>query len=453
MKKSAASKIFISVFILLCLIPSLGMAFFGPSSAAANEILASKPKLRDRSGSLNPDVLGDFADYVSDRFYLRQQCVTGWSLLNAKLFGTSVDGSVVLGRDGRLYYAESLDDYMGCGMSEDELRSVARNLALMQEYCESEGMSFVFTVAPNKNSLYPEAMPAFIPNAHSSSNAARLPAVLREESVSYADLFSAIAAQPGTLYFMTDSHWTSEGAALGADTINAALGRESSFFTGTFDTVQEHRGDLYEMLYPAGTLTETDLTSSVFTFTTASNPNGGDAHVIECTSPGADGSLCCWRDSFGNALYPWLAQSFGESVFLRSGTYDMLYAAQRGADCVVVEIVERNIPRLAQSMPVFPAPVRQTDIPALSGTVEGSVSSGKDSAEGYVRVSCELSAAMCAPGQSAFFAVGDTVYEACVLSSGGSTSVAAWLPSEQNGRLSLLCSCDGILTGYEVTLN
>ena len=30
----------------------------------------------------------------------------------------------------------------------------------MQDYCESRGARFLFTIAPNKSSLYPEHMPA-----------------------------------------------------------------------------------------------------------------------------------------------------------------------------------------------------------------------------------------------------------------------------------------------------
>ncbi len=49
----------------------------------------------------------------------------------------------------------------------------------MQEYIESQGKQFAFTIAPNKNSIYPlEHMPDYIENRHGESNAARIGAYL-----------------------------------------------------------------------------------------------------------------------------------------------------------------------------------------------------------------------------------------------------------------------------------
>lgn len=56
---------------------------------------------------------------------------------------------------GWLYFSDTLPDYMGQGMSDAELRYLANDLALMQEYIESQGKQFAFTIAPNKNSIYP----------------------------------------------------------------------------------------------------------------------------------------------------------------------------------------------------------------------------------------------------------------------------------------------------------
>ena len=51
MKKRLIDLLFILLFLVLCLIPSLGMLVFGESEAAANEILASRPSARNRSCS------------------------------------------------------------------------------------------------------------------------------------------------------------------------------------------------------------------------------------------------------------------------------------------------------------------------------------------------------------------------------------------------------------------
>ena len=152
------------VFALLCLILcaslSMGMLAFGPAEAAANERLASKPKLIQKE-KWNPDYLTDLVKYVGDRFFLRQELITARSRASA-LLGSSTVKDVVLGKKGWLYYAPTLGDYCGTdSLSDGELAAVVNNLALMQEYCESLGCRFLFVSAPHKNTLYPDFMPGY----------------------------------------------------------------------------------------------------------------------------------------------------------------------------------------------------------------------------------------------------------------------------------------------------
>lgn len=92
MKK--AKLIFISIFIVLCLVPSAGMLLFGEAQPAANEMLAAKPAITTRSGEFNLSFLSDVSDYIADRFAFRQELATAWAGVNAKLFGTSVEEQV-----------------------------------------------------------------------------------------------------------------------------------------------------------------------------------------------------------------------------------------------------------------------------------------------------------------------------------------------------------------------
>ncbi|HAJ65552.1 MAG TPA: hypothetical protein DCM61_03100, partial [Clostridiales bacterium] len=65
-------------------------------------------------------MLGETTDYIADHFFLRSELVNAWAELNASVFKTSSEEQVVLGSDGWLYYASTLDDYMGIGMNEAE---------------------------------------------------------------------------------------------------------------------------------------------------------------------------------------------------------------------------------------------------------------------------------------------------------------------------------------------
>ena len=299
--KKTLSLLFAALFLALCLIPSLGLLITGGSGAAANQVLAPKPVLLKSDGSLNTAWLEDLSRYVNDRFSLRQEAVTLWARLNAGLLHSSVTDQVILGKDGWLYFSATLPDYTRSNpMTERELWCAARRLWLLQEYAEAQGGQFLFTVAPNKNQLYPEGMPT-LAVADGPTNTEALYRKLDEMGIAHLDLHAIFrAADPERLYFITDSHWTSRGAALAADAILHALGRESAYFGGPF-TSGTHKGDLYEMLYPTGTETEPDpVYAPGFGFEASSaNP---DSISISTKSAAGEGTLLMYRDSFGRSL-------------------------------------------------------------------------------------------------------------------------------------------------------
>lgn len=360
MKKNAAYFLFTALILLLCLLPSLGMLLgLQQDTAGGNQALSRAPSLRRPDGTWNTAFLTQAQDYASDHYYLRQEMITAWSALNARGLQSSITQDVVLGKDGWLYFGDTLPDYAGVApMTERELFSAARNLSLMAEYCGKQGANFLFTVAPNKNSLYPEHMPA-VPQNDLRSNADRLAESLAQEGVSCLDLFSLFREQEETLYFKTDSHWNSKGAALAADAVNEALGRSSHYFDGPFTQSDVHKGDLYDMLYPAGSGLEADQVYGGEWAFDYDAPIRSAENLTIMTHGGGDGSLLMFRDSFGNNLYPYLADSFEAALFSRSMPYRLDLVPQRGADCVVAELVERNLRYLLQNVPVMPAPDRE----------------------------------------------------------------------------------------------
>lgn len=362
MKKNLPYAAFTALILLLCLVPSLGMLLPEQEGAAGgNQTLSRAPSLRDPEGNWNPNYLSQVQDYAGDNFYLRQDMITAWSALNAKALGSSITEDVVLGADGWLYFADTLPDYVGLDpMTDREIFSAARNLALISEYCEEQGAEFLFTIAPNKNSLYPQHMPALtLPAARKPHDAKRLAEELERQGVDYLDCFALFRGQEETLYFKTDSHWNSKGAALAADALNDALGRSSGYFGGPFTPQEVHKGDLYDMLYPAGSGLETDQVYGGELSFDYDAPIRSAENLTIMTHGGGEGSLLMFRDSFGNNFYPYLADSFDAALFSRSMPYRLDLVNQREADYVAAELVERNLRYLIQNVPVMPAPQRE----------------------------------------------------------------------------------------------
>jgi len=409
MKKKAFYIAFTAAFLGIALTVALGTLIFGPSKAGANEQLSPKPVLIREDGSWNGDFLSDAAAWYSDRFFLRQELISLNNLLSAKIFRTSGSDSVILGENGWLYYADTLADYSFTNGSAD-VRGAANNLALMAEYCRENGKEFLFVMAPNKNSLYPENMPRRILQ-NSKNNRSALFGGLEAHGVPYVDLFAAFQEEDEVLYFAHDSHWNSKGAALGADLINEALGRQSAYYTDAFAGESAHTGDLYSMLYPAFRDPEGNpVYSGTLEFTYTGSGRSPDSITLETAGQGT-GRLLVYRDSFGNLLYPYLADSFGEAYFSRSTVYDLT----READFVVIELVERNLEYLLTYVPVMPSPVREVSIrDRMDGTVSVSQTGGK-APEGCVQWGGTLEERP----ESVCVICGGTAYEAFLLKDGG----------------------------------
>lgn len=346
--KKYAYLLFTALFFLACLIPGLAMLPLGPSSAAANEHLAPLPKAVQPDGSPNWNLLSDAADYFSGHFAFRQELITADSALKAAVFRTSAQPSVALGRDGWLFYAETLDCYTGASaLTEREACCAARSLRLAQDYVQEKGGRFTFTIAPNKLSLYPEHGPQGLERT-SATSADRLVEALAREGVAYTDLFGPLAAQEEAMYLRLDSHWTNRGAALGHDLLLEAFGLAGHAFDKPGSYQESHRGDLHEMLYPASPQLDRQFVfSEELQFEYASKVRGPDDLRILTASGAENGPLLLFRDSFGNALHSLMAESFSSARFSRAVPYDMGQIGELGAEYVVVEIVERNLPLLA----------------------------------------------------------------------------------------------------------
>lgn len=363
---------FVAVVMALCLTPLVGMIFAPTTRTTENKVLASKPSLTE-DGRLNTDYLEQLGDYYADHFALRQQLVSMDAALRGKVFGVSTVDSVVVGRDGWLFYSDTVNDFAGKEpMSERQLFNIANNLFLTQQYVNSRGAKFVFTVAPNKNSLYPQFMPYTIKGVElEKHNAVRLGEELGKMGVGYVDLFELFGGMEDVLYLARDSHWNNDGALLAANSLLSAAGKAT--YTGLERTENdEYIGDLNSMLYPLNSEPETNAEYRLEGYAVTNGARAADDPVIVTSASDAEGSLLMYRDSFGNTLYPFMAQAFGSACFVRTVPYNLaLYMDLHLPDTVMVEKVERSIDELASMPPVLETPDTQLLVTGSRSTETG----------------------------------------------------------------------------------
>ncbi len=440
MKKQYGNLLFCLLFALICILPLAGMLLMGPSKAGANEVLANKPVLMKKDGSFNVDYLSNLGEYVRDRFGFRQELITANAKLTAAVFGESATEKVILGKDGWLYYAETLADFEGTApMSDRQIWNAARTLFLMEEYAKNRGISFVFAAVPNKNSLYFEQMP--YEKGSETSNLERIQAALRAENVTFCDLFAVLSAQTDPVYYKTDSHWDGYGSANAHDALLQTLGREAALSEEAFVDAP-HRGDLTDMLYPASADTEMGpVLNRERTFAYKGNVRGPDDMTIRTTAETGSGSLLMFRDSFGNTLHADLAERFSAACFSRAMPYDLTLLEKEQADTLIIEIVERNLIWLAQKAPVMEAPVRVLDVPTdtAAGNVAWEVGDSKlENCKKYTgTIQCESMDAK----SPIYLALDGVVYEASPV---GETEYAFTLHAPAAETVTVLVQCGGV---------
>ena len=352
----------ISFFIIL-LVPLLAMPFYKNRSVTEKRILSPLPRLI-AEGNWNQNYLSELGEYFSDRFAFRTEMVQVNAVIDSAVMRTSSEDKVILGKDGYLFYTDSVDFYRGKEIMDKRDRfATIRTLQLIQEYAASQGAEFLFMIAPNKNTLYPEYMPDNYQKIDAIAEIDRIQTELIKAGVNYLDLKAVFQEEEEVLYHRLDSHWNNKGAALAAEKIFAKLGQIApDYHTMPYHEEEDFTGDLYGMLYPLGKKKDRNLYyDKTFRYQYISDFKSVEDITIRTTNADKEKTAVIIRDSFGNSLLPFLAEEYQEACFMRASPYKLDMIADIQADIVMFEIVERHLDKIAADAPVMPAPLRKFD--------------------------------------------------------------------------------------------
>ena len=362
--KSKGSKlnwVYIISFILMTLFPFVCMTFYKTDMSLEKRTAAPFPKIKTYDGKLNLDYFDDLNDYFNDHFAFRQEMTTVDAAITTKLLNTSLNDDVIYGKDGWLYYTETMDEYFGRNiLSERGINNCVSSLRLMQEYTENLDSDFLFMICPIKADLYPEHLPYNYKKGSEINNWTRLKTAMDANGIKYVDLHEAFENDSRVMYHKLDTHWNDEGAAFGCKVIQEAAGRSATDYSDiSYTTDKVFRGDLYGMLYPKGSkLDDNVIYSQEHSFSYVTNTKNTEDFNIETETPGKEETLLMFRDSYGNALIPFMADEYGKAYFTKVMPFDMGMALQYNADVVMLELTQRHITYLWEYLPVMDAPLR-----------------------------------------------------------------------------------------------
>jgi hypothetical protein len=300
---------------------------------------------------------GRLEKYFNQNFSSRDRLVHAnyWFRLNVA--GEKDFHDVLLGKDSWLYYSgeQNLDYYQHTPLlNQSQIASLLDQLAGTQNELAKRNIKFLVVVAPNKETIYPEYLPAEIQQSGDISIFDQILNANEKYKLPIIDLRPALleAKKNGQIYYRTDTHWNPEGAFAAYQVIAGELHK-------LFPTIKAHpiqdfsktpekiSGDLAVMLTMKNELAEESHEMQPVFNRKAETTNSGDGYLI--TSTTGDSNMpkaVIFRDSFYNGLQPYLAEHFQQAILVRSFKVDMPLIDQEKTDLVIMEIAERYLPEL-----------------------------------------------------------------------------------------------------------
>ena len=358
MKKKVFSVIFTTACLLCCVIPFAGMIVAPSNEAIGNEQQTKLPSVKTENGSFNEEYLQQLGDYFSTHYALRPQIMSADAEIQSKVFGVSNVDTVTAGNDNWLFYSATLDNYLGRNlMSDRALFNTRHNLEITQNYLTENNVNFLFTVAPNKNTLYSGNMPYYYGKKESSeSNLKNFTSSLKDSKLNYCDLLTKLKSCDETLYLEQDSHWNNKGALIAYNEILDKLGKtHETYENAAASRSKNFYGDLGNMLYPSTQQPEYNFDFDINqTYSYVTPTKSVEEAMIATQNDKATGNLFMYRDSFGNALLPYFANAYNSAYFTKTFPINLsLEVMSRNSDTVVFEIAERNLICLHKIRPFF----------------------------------------------------------------------------------------------------
>ena len=342
------------VTILLCSLLATLLIPDKTFSPEENRVLQQKPVL-NLSTIASGQWMDDMETYLADQFPGRTFFVRTKASIDY-LLGKRLIGGTYVGKDGQYFETTAKVD-------EAQLE---KNVGYLSTFAQAQ--DFVFLPVYSTYTIYPELLPAYAQVADEI-------ALLERFGLEAIDILPALqAAKEQDIYFKTDHHWTQDGAYIAYLAYCEEMGLEPVTEFERIESAQPFYGSLYSKAPIFGAepdafslykidrkvsvvydMDESTRTDSLYTMEALGEKDqyvafldGNHARVDITTDAGTGKQLIVFKDSFGHALIPFLANHYDEIVVLDLRYYNFsindLLAEMPEADVLVTY----NISWLAQ---------------------------------------------------------------------------------------------------------
>ena len=155
---------------------------------------------------------------------------------------------VYVGRGGWMFYTDSINNFLGTDLySSTMLKRIANMLQKRSDWCEENGITFYFMIAPNKNTIYPEKMMSSMKQGEEKRIDQVYDYLAANTTVKTIDVRDALTAEKNAnpevdLYYPLDTHWNNHGGFIAYQTVMDTIRKD-------FPTAVKHEKDEYRIDY------------------------------------------------------------------------------------------------------------------------------------------------------------------------------------------------------------
>lgn len=304
--------------------------------------------------------------WFSDRFPLRHELIRAYSAVIWFGLGQSAASGMLRGDDGWLFIRGERTLLMQRGFLFDDgqVATWAERYAAWRDWLAARGVEYVFVLAPEKQSIYPEYLPDWAGPRPARTRTDQVVAALRERGVRVVDTRGPILAAKAEaeaagrlLYYPHGTHWTDHGAFVAYRELMLALAevlpgmeplaRERYRAFDPRERAPEWTGDSWLVRMHLGDVVRQEVTDLEPTFPVAWVPtdfwmarSGGMDGVVENAERRLPRAVLL-RDSFGEWLWKFMANHFSRMVSESWERFDVGLVEREAPDVVISVRVER----------------------------------------------------------------------------------------------------------------
>ncbi len=349
----------IQVFVFLFYIASFFLLFAAlpdrDFSEQENRCLQKIPSFSFRA-LFKGEFTRDFENYISDQFPFRDKWIGLKSRLELALGKTENNGVFICG-----------DDTLIARFEEPDMTLVDDNIDAVRRLSENTEAAVYLALVPTAAAIWSHKLPDYAASCDEKALIGYIYSKLGSSGVTTVDMYSELEKHRDEyIYYRTDHHWTTLGAYYGYAALAEALGLGaeplSAFepvtvtedFYGTAYSssgVRWVKPDSIAVYVPAEGVSVTNypkgeaVGGSVYDYSFLDGKNkyalffGGNSPRLVAKTGRGGGKLLLLRDSYADAMVPFLFDGFAELHMLDLRYYKSSvseYIGKNGIDAVVV---------------------------------------------------------------------------------------------------------------------